>query len=199
MVFFRTALWALVIIFAGVLAWVSYQFTRTAGPGGEEPYGVDFALVDTAGQEITQEAFRGQPTAVFFGFTHCPDVCPTTLFELDGWMQQVDPEGDDLNAYMVSVDPERDTPELLSGYLSNVSDRIGGITGEPDAVAEMVQGFNVYARKVPLDDSDPNGDYTMDHTASVFLLDEEGRFRSTIAYGENADTAVQKLRNLIGG
>jgi protein SCO1/2 len=199
MVFFRTALWALVIIFAGVLAWVSYQFTRTTGPGGEEPYGVDFALVDTAGQEITQEAFRGQPTAVFFGFTHCPDVCPTTLFELDGWMQQVDPEGDDLNAYMVSVDPERDTPELLSGYLSNVSDRIGGITGEPDAVAEMVQGFNVYARKVPLDDSDPNGDYTMDHTASVFLLDEEGRFRSTIAYGENADTAVQKLRNLIGG
>jgi protein SCO1 len=113
--------------------------------------------------------------------------------------QQVDPEGDDLNAYMVTVDPERDTPELLSGYLSNVSDRIGGITGEPGAVAEMVQGFNVYARKVPLDENDPDGDYTMDHTASVFLLDENGRFRSTIAYGENADTAVQKLRNLIGG
>ena len=114
-------------------------------------------------------------------------------------MKEVDPEGDDIAAWMVTVDPERDTPEVLGDYMSNVSDRIGGITGNPEEVAAMVKGFNVYARKVPLDEDDPDGDYTMDHTASVFLLDEEGRFRSTIGYGENPEVAVEKLRNLIEG
>ena len=199
MVFFRTALWGLVIIFAGALAWVSYELTRGPGAASEEPYGVAFSLVDEEGQPITEEAFRGRPTALFFGFTRCPDVCPTTLFELNGWMKEVDPEGDDIDAWMVTVDPERDTPEVLGDYMSNVSDRIGGITGTPEEVAAMIKGFNVYARKVPLDEDDPDGDYTMDHTASVFLLDEEGRFRSTIGYGENAEVAVEKLRNLIEG
>jgi protein SCO1 len=199
MVFFRTALWVLVAVFAGVLAWLTFEFTRADQQAAGDPYGVPFSLVNETGAEITEAALRGRPTALFFGFTHCPDVCPTTLFELDGWMKQVDPEGNDLRAFMVSVDPERDTPEVLSAYLSNVSERIGGITGSPDEVAAMVKGFNVYSRKVPLDESDPEGDYTMDHTASVFLLDDEGRFRSTIAYGENPDTAVQKLKNLIEG
>lgn len=198
MVFFRTALWALVILFAGALAWVSFEMTRNDGPD-EGPYGVPFALVDDDGAVITEAAFRGQPTALFFGFTHCPDVCPTTLFEMDGWMKSVDPDGDDIAAYMVSVDPERDTPDVLDDYVSSVSDRIGGITGNPEDVAEMVKGFNVYARKVPLDEDDPDGDYTMDHTASVFLLDADGRLRSTIAYGENPDSARQKIENLIEG
>lgn len=198
MTFFRTALWILVFVFAGVLAWLTFELTRSEQMA-EGPYGVPFELVDETGAPITEAAFREKPTALFFGFTHCPDVCPTTLYELDGWMEQVDPEGDDLNAYMVSVDPARDTPEVLDDYVSSVSDRIHGITGDPEEVAEMVKGFGVYARKVSLDESEPNGDYTMDHTASVFLLDEGGRFRSTIAYGENAETAVQKLRNLIEG
>lgn len=198
MVFFRAALWILVGIFAIALAWVSYELTRN-NERSAEAYGVPFMLVDGNGKTITEEAFRGKPSAVFFGFTHCPDVCPTTLYELDGWLNEVDPEGDDINGYMVSVDPARDTPELLGTYVSNVSKRITGITGDPEEVSEMVNGFNVYARKVPLDENDPEGGYTMDHTASVFLLDEEGRFRSTIAYGEDADTAVQKLENLIEG
>jgi protein SCO1 len=199
MAVFRTVLWILVALFAGALAWLTFEVTRSDQQQAAGPYGTPFVLSDDEGAQITQAAFRGRPTALFFGFTHCPDVCPTTLFELDGWMNTVDPEGQTLQAYMVTVDPERDTADILNGYLSNVSERIGGITGEPDAVAEMVQGFNVYARKVPLDESQPDGDYTMDHTASVFLLDEEGRFRGTIAYGENPDTAVQKLRNLIQG
>lgn len=198
MTFFRTALWILVFVFAGVLAWLTFELTRNEQMA-EGPYGVPFELVDETGAPITEAAFREKPTALFFGFTHCPDVCPTTLYELDGWMEQVDPEGDDINAYMVSVDPARDTPEVLDDYVSSVSDRIHGITGDPEEVAEMVKGFGIYARKVPLDESEPDGDYTMDHTASVFLLDEGGRFRSTIAYGENTETAVQKLRNLIEG
>lgn len=198
MVLFRTLLWVLVGIFAVVLGWVSYQMTlgddATAGA-----YGVPFTLVSAEGEPITEEAFRGKPSAVFFGFTHCPDVCPTTLYELNGWMNELDPEGERMNAYMVTVDPARDTAEILDTYLSNVSDRIVGITGDPEEVAEMVKGFNVYSRKVPLNENEPDGDYTMDHTASVFLFDEEGHLDGTIAYGENRETAIGKLEKLIQG
>ena len=191
----RIAIWVLVALMAGFLGAGSFYFTRspeTAAAGG--PFGVPFTLVAQNGQPITEEAFRGRPSAVFFGYTHCPDVCPTTLFEMDGWLQKVDPDGSKLGAYFVTVDPERDTPAIMNEYVSNVSRRISGPT---DKVTEMVHGFRVYAVKVPLDAKDPNGDYTMDHSASVYLLDAEGRFAGTIAYQENPDTAVKKLQNLI--
>ncbi len=194
----RIAIWVLVALMAGFLGAGSFYFTRspeTAAAGG--PFGVPFTLVAQNGQPITEEAFRGRPSAVFFGYTHCPDVCPTTLFEMDGWLQKVDPDGSKLGAYFVTVDPERDTPAIMNEYVSNVSRRITGISGPTDKVTEMVHGFRVYAVKVPLDAKDPNGDYTMDHSASVYLLDAEGRFAGTIAYQENPDTAVKKLQNLI--
>lgn len=194
----RIAIWVLVALMAGFLGAGSFYFTRspeTAAAGG--PFGVPFTLVAQNGQPITEKAFRGRPSAVFFGYTHCPDVCPTTLFEMDGWLQKVDPDGSKLGAYFVTVDPERDTPAIMNEYVSNVSRRITGISGPTDKVTEMVHGFRVYAVKVPLDAKDPNGDYTMDHSASVYLLDAEGRFAGTIAYQENPDTAVKKLQNLI--
>ncbi len=121
------------------------------------------------------------------------------MFELDGWLKTVDPSGTGLQAYFVTVDPERDTPELLGRYISNVTDRVKGIAGEPAKVAEVIKGFKVYAKKIPTDEKNPNGDYTMDHTASVFLLDAQGRFKGTISYGENGDVAQQKLANLLKG
>ncbi|OBZ92987.1 copper chaperone [Pararhizobium polonicum] len=193
----RIVLWAAVAVVAAALGWLSYEVTTskdqiaTAGP-----FGVPFQLISQTGQPISEKAFTGKPTALFFGFTHCPEVCPTTLFELNGWLEKVDPDGSKLQAYFISVDPERDTPEILGQYVSNVSKRITGISGPPDKVMEMVKGFRVYAKKVPLDETKPDGDYTMDHTASVFLLDSEGKFTGTIAYGENPDTAVKKLENL---
>ena len=165
----------------------------------EGPFGVPFQLVAQNGQPITEKAFQDKPTALFFGFTHCPEVCPTTLFELNSWLHKVDPDGTKLNGYFVSIDPERDSPELLGQYVSNVTDRVKGISGPPAKVQEMAKGFKVYFKKVPVDEKDPNGDYTMDHTASVFLLDNGGRFAGTIAYGENPDVAVKKLENLIKG
>lgn len=180
------------------LAWFSFAVTKrpdvTAAQG---PFGVPFQLVAQDGKPITEQAFRGKPSAIFFGYTHCPDVCPTTLFELDGWLQKVDPTGDKMNAYFVTVDPQRDTPELMNEYVSNVSKRIKGISGPPDKVLDMVKGFHVYYKKVPLDPDKPDGDYTMDHTASVFLLDSGGRFAGTISYQEDPDTAVKKLESLI--
>ncbi|HEX2147727.1 MAG TPA: SCO family protein [Pseudorhizobium sp.] len=193
----RIILWAAVVVLGGVLAWLTFQVTQTQEQIAEEPFGVPFELVAQNGQPITQDAFRQKPTAVFFGFTHCPEVCPTTLFELDRWMRQVDPDGTRLAGYFVTVDPQRDSPELLGQYISNVTDRIIGISGPTEKVEEMAKGFKVFFKKVPLDEKNPTGDYTMDHTASVFLLDEGGRFAGTISYGENPETAVKKLENLI--
>ena len=196
---FRIIVWAAEVVLAGALGWLTLEVTKSKETLAEGPFGVPFQLVAQDGNPITEKAFQEKPTALFFGFTHCPEVCPTTLFELNGWLEKVDPDGTRLQAYMVTVDPERDTPEILDQYVSNVSKRIVGISGAPDKVAEMIKGFRVYAKKVPVDEGQPDGDYTMDHTASVFLLDAGGRFSGTIAYGENPDTAVKKLENLIKG
>lgn len=196
---FRIILWVAVLACAGLLGWLTLEITRSKQDIAEAPFGVPFTLTDQKGQPITEQAFRGKPTALFFGFTHCPEVCPTTLFELNGWLTKIDPDGSRLQAYFVTVDPERDTPALLGAYISNVTDRVTGIAGEPAKVAEVIKGFRVYAKKVPLDEAKPDGDYTMDHTASIFLLDAGGRFVGTIAYGENPDVAEQKLQNLLKG
>ena len=193
----RIVVWVAVLIVAGILGWLSFGSSRAPEAAVSGPYGVPFTLVAQSGQPINDQAFRGKPSAVFFGYTHCPDVCPTTLFELNDWLQKVDPDGTKLNAYFVTVDPERDTPAIMDQYVSNVSKRITGISGDPSKVMDMVKGFRVYAKKVPVDEKQPNGDYTMDHTASVFLLDSAGGFAGTIAYQENPDVAVKKLENLI--
>jgi protein SCO1/2 len=196
---FRIALWGAVLALGCVLIWLTLEVTRSKQQLAEAPFGVPFQLVAQNGQPITEKAFQDKPTALFFGFTHCPEVCPTTLFELNGWMHKVDPDGTRLNGFFVSVDPERDTPELLGQYVANVTDRVKGISGPPEKVIEMIKGFKVYAKKVPVDDKNPGGDYTMDHSASVFLLDNGGRFAGTIAYGENPEIATKKLENLIKG
>ena len=111
---------------------------------------------------------------------------------MDGWLKKLGDDGKDVRAYFVSIDPERDTPDVLKLYVTNVSDRIVGITGEPVKVQEMAKAFGIFFRKVETGE----GEYTMDHTASVLLLDSVGDFAGTIAYGENPDTAVDKLRRL---
>jgi len=186
----RIVLAGILVLMAAGTGWLVFDWYR----GGSEPaFGAPFVLVDQTGVEITEQAFRGHPTAVFFGFTHCPEVCPTTLAEMDSWLATLGDEGKDIRAYFVSVDPERDDVETLARYVGNVSSRITGITGEPGRIAEMAKAFGIYSRKVPLED----GDYTMDHTASVLLLDRRGGFFGTIAYGEPADTAVAKLKRLV--
>jgi protein SCO1/2 len=188
----RTTLAIVLVLLIAAGSWLGFEIYRQTQTVAEDPYGVAFSLVDQKGQPITEAAFRGHPTALFFGFTHCPEVCPTTLYELDNWLTALDADGDKIRAYFVSVDPERDTPDILDGYISAVTERVSGITGDPQAVGEMVRGFNIYAKKIETED----GDYTMDHTASIILLDSNGRFRKTIAWGEDSETAIQKLRDL---
>ncbi|TIN17149.1 MAG: SCO family protein [Mesorhizobium sp.] len=168
---------------------------RYRGHYGGQPYGAPFTLIDQKSAPITEAAFRGHPSVVFFGFTHCPEVCPTTLFEMAGWLKTMGDSGKNLNAYFVTVDPERDTPQIINSYVGNFSDRITGITGDPDKVHAMAKAFGIYWKKVDTGD----GDYTMDHTASVLLLNAKGEFAGTISYGESADTAIAKLKRLAAG
>ncbi|MEO1703220.1 MAG: SCO family protein [Pseudomonadota bacterium] len=187
-------------VFAGLIITIAAIIFVAVGMRGDirneqeaaAAYGVPFELIDHNGQPITEAAFRGQPTALFFGFTHCPEVCPTTVYELNGWFEKLGDEGRKINAFFVTIDPDRDTAEMLGLYLESQSDRITGITGDPEKVRAMARGFNIYFKKF---DEDENG-YNMDHTASILLLDSNGAFRKTISYGENPDTALQKLRDL---
>ncbi|TIX38511.1 MAG: SCO family protein, partial [Mesorhizobium sp.] len=160
----RSILVGILVLMAAGIGWLTFDFYR--GHYSGEPYGAPFALVDQKGAPITEAAFRGHPSVVFFGFTHCPEVCPTTLFELSGWLKTLGDGGKNLNAYFVTVDPERDTPEIIKAYVGNFSDRIVGISGDPDKVHAMAKSFGIYWKKVDTGD----GDYTMDHTASVLLL-----------------------------
>ena len=189
----RIALWSVIAVLMIFLAFTYYS----ARKGNEiEPVklGVPFSLIDQNGAPITEAAFQGHPTVLFFGFTHCPEVCPTTLFEMAGWLKALGDEGKDLRVFLISVDPERDTPEVMKGYTAALTDRITGITGDPKDVEKVIKGWKIYARKVPTE----NGDYTMDHTASVMLLDRDARLKSTIDYKETTDVALKKLRLLIG-
>jgi protein SCO1/2 len=193
----RNLIWLMIAVALALLAWLAIEMQRAEKQVAEEPFGVPFELVSQTGAPINQTAFQGKSTALFFGYTHCPDVCPTTLFELNDWLKKVDPDAKKLQAFFVTVDPERDTPELLGQYIANVTDRVIGMSGPADKVLDMVKGFRVYFKKVPVDEQKPDGDYTMDHTASIFLLDSKGRFSGTISYGENPEVAVKKLQNLL--
>lgn len=191
---FRTTLFLFAAALAALIGFVIFQAQDVRQAG--EPYGTAFELTAADGRPITERAFRDGPSAIFFGFTHCPEICPTTLYELDGWLDDLGETGDQIDAFFVTVDPERDTADTMRLYIANVTDRVTGITGDPDAVREMLDGYNIYYRAVEQDDGE---DYTMDHTASVILLEDGGEFFGTIAWGENAESAKDKLRRLADG
>jgi protein SCO1/2 len=154
--------------------------------------GGPFELVEMTGAPVTEKSLLGKPTAIFFGFTYCPEVCPTTLMELTSALKALGPEADDLNVVFVSVDPARDTPEQMKLYLSNFDPRIRGFTGTPKAIAKTAKAYRVYYREVPVE----GGSYTVDHSSSVYLFDAKGRFVEPIAYGAPHERVVAQLRSL---
>jgi protein SCO1 len=166
------------------------------GLGGEPQYGRSvvgsFRLVDQNGNAVTEASILGRPSIVFFGFAYCPDVCPTTLTSITGLLGRLGRDAERLDAFFVTVDPDRDTAAALKTYLSSFDKRIRGLTGPADQIAAIARPLGVYYAR-----SGPGDTYTMDHTASVFLLDAEGRLRGTIAYGEDASVAETKVRALL--
>jgi protein SCO1/2 len=186
---------AAMVLLAGIgVAVIVVWPGRTAAPVRSSQIGGPFALIDQDGRPVTDRTFLGKPTVFYFGFTYCPEVCPTTLGHLAAWMRALGPEADKLNVVFVSIDPERDTPAKLKAYLSAYDPRFRGLTGSPEAVAAAAHQFNVYYNKVPLQD----GGYTVDHSTTLYLMDAQGRFVEPIGYDEDSGMALASLKALVG-
>jgi protein SCO1/2 len=155
--------------------------------------GGPFHLVDQNGKPVSDQDFKGHPFLVFFGFTHCPDICPTTLFEISEVMRKLGPDANRTGAVFITVDPERDTPDKIKDYLSNFDPHMRGLTGDQAAINAAVKAYRVYAKKVPLAD----GDYTMDHTAVVYLMDKDGHFVAPFNLKRTPEAAADDLRKYL--
>lgn len=195
----RYAAWAAVVLVGIVLTWTYFAPEQRvlrdpryqlSGPISE--IGGPFTLVDHNGQTVTEKNFAGRPTMVFFGFTSCPDVCPTALSSVSELLRQLGDEAKDMQVLFISVDPERDTTERLKAYVSNFDSRVVGLTGTPEQVAAAAKAYRAYFKKMPQE----GGNYTMDHTATVYLMDRAGKFRGTVDVHEAKEASLAKLRRL---
>ena len=155
--------------------------------------GGPFRLTDQNGRTVSDQDLKGHPFLVFFGFTHCPDVCPTTLFEVSEILRSLGPDANGTRALFITVDPERDTPSVMKDYVSNFDPHVWGLTGDPAAIAAVAKAYRVYYKKVPLD----GGGYTMDHTAIVYLMDRNGRFVAPFNLKRSAEAAAADLRRYL--
>jgi protein SCO1 len=178
----------LVLVF-GAIVYIGGRSILPIGPA-IAAVGGPFQLEDQNGEPVSDQDMKGHPFLVFFGFTHCPDICPTSLFELSEVMKALGKDADRTGALFITVDPERDTPATLKDYLSNFDPHVRGLTGDPAAVDAALKAYRVYAKKVPLKD----GDYTMDHTAVVYLMDKDGRFVAPFNLSRSPGAAAEQLR-----
>ena len=181
-----------VFVFGGLGAGLAVGLFSQAAPPTVQ-IGGPFTLTDKNGAKFSDTDLRGKPFTVFFGFTHCPEVCPTTLWEMSEALKALGPDADKLRILFISVDPTRDTPEVLSRYIQSFDERILGLTGTEQEIDAVGKAYRAYWEKVPTED----GDYTMNHTASIFMMDGKGQFVGTIAYEEQADIRLAKLKRLI--
>ncbi|ALE03634.1 SCO family protein [Bartonella ancashensis] len=164
-----------------------------------KPLGDSFVLLSSDGETITEADIRSKPAAIFFGYTTCPEVCPTTSANLDRWLSEIGPDAEKLGVWFVTIDPEYDTPEVLHEYLSNFKSKIVGISGNAEDVKKMISSFNIVAQKIP-GTSDDN--YTYDHTSAVLLLKKGGKLAGKILYSaEESETedkiAITQLKKLV--
>ena len=183
---FSAFLAGLVIFFGIVLFAGNYPGTQ----GSASAIGGPFSLVDQNGKAITDQDMKGKPFLVFFGYTHCPDICPATLFEVSEVLRALEKDADKTGALFITVDPERDTPAMIKDYLSSFDPHLMGATGDAKAVEAAEKAYRVYAKKVPGE----KGDYSMDHTALVYLMDKEGRFVAPFSLKRKPEEAAAELR-----
>ena len=179
------------LVFLGVFFYATGQF----GNFGTAPsaIGGPFKLTDQDGKPLTARDMKGKPFLVFFGYTHCPDICPTTLFELSEVLHAMGKDADRVNALFISVDPDRDTPAVMKDYLSSFDPHLRGATGTQQQVDAVEKAYRVYAKKVPT----KNGDYSMDHSAVVYLMDKDGRFVAPFNLKRRPAEAADALRKYL--
>jgi protein SCO1/2 len=181
----------LVLVFGAILVITG----RSPSPIGSAvaAVGGPFHLEDQNGKPVSDTDMKGRPFLVFFGFTHCPDVCPTTLFDISEIMRKLGKDADRTGALFITVDPERDTPPVLKDYLASFDPHLRGLTGDPAAVEAALKAYRVFAKKVPLQ----GGDYTMDHTAVVYLMDKDGRFVAPFNLKRTPEASAEELRRYL--
>jgi len=185
---FRIVLWIAAFL-AGATAsmgviLLANERPRTVAIGGP------FQLIDQDGRTVTEQALLGRPSLVFFGYTHCPDVCPATMYDISQIMQALGPDADRARAVFITVDPERDTQPVLKDYMSSFDPHITGLTGDLDAITAVAKEYRVYFRKVATE----GDDYGMDHTAITYLMDKEGRFVAPFSLKRTTEEAAADLR-----
>jgi len=187
---FALILSAFLITLVVVLGGIFLIAAREPGTATASAIGGPFTLVDQDGKTITERDLKGQPFLVFFGYTHCPDVCPTTLFELSEVLRALGADADKTQALFVTVDPQRDSPAVMKDYLSSFDPHLRGVSGDPAQIEAVEKSYRVYAKKAP----GANGDYSMDHTAVVYLMDKQGRFVAPFNLRRSPEDAAKDLR-----
>jgi protein SCO1/2 len=186
------AIFAVAVIVSAASSFAFVALTRSPGQG-KVPVGGPFTLVDDAGTPVTESALKGKPSVIYFGYTFCPDVCPTTLFDLSRWIQKLGPDADKLNYVFVTVDPQRDTSKVMHDYVSSFDKHIRGFTGTPEQIAKIAHEYPVHYKRVQSD----NSGYVMDHSTPIYLMGTRGTFVGAIAYQEDDASAIAKLRKLL--
>ncbi|MFK4719956.1 SCO family protein [Bradyrhizobium niftali] len=185
-----TAFAASLVVGLLIMFWAMGGVSKVAQPAA---IGGPFQLTDQNGKAVTDKSLKGKPTLIFFGYTHCPDVCPTSLFEISEVLRAMGRDADKVNAIFISVDPERDTPAAMKDYLSSFDPHLEGLSGDPAETAKVITSYRVYAKKVPTKD----GDYTMDHTALIYLMDRDGRFVSPFNLKRTPEEAAVELKRYL--
>ena len=182
------------ILVGGAMIWRGYQRPQpVVASSGAPDIGGPFSLVDQQGRPFSDKNLRGKPALVFFGFTYCPEVCPTTLTRMSGWLRSLGPDAEKLNVVFISIDPERDTPNQMAAYLAAFDPRIHGLTGSVAQVYKAADEYRIYRRKVLL----PGGGYTMDHSAVIYALDRRGALAGILTYDQPDAKALEAIRTLI--
>lgn len=193
----RLVLWLAVALAAGTAMFALFgdSSAETVPPPASyaDTVGGPFTLTAPDGSPVTERTLKGKPFAIFFGFTRCPDVCPTTLARMAQLRARLGEQGDRFAIVFVSVDPEHDTPADIGRYVDLFGTSIIGLTGTEAQLAQIVKAYHVFYEKVPVE----GGDYTIDHTAAVFLMDRDGKLQSIIDHHEDPEASLAKLRRLV--
>ncbi|MGK7296872.1 MAG: SCO family protein [Candidatus Wenzhouxiangella sp. M2_3B_020] len=176
------------------LLWAGYSSETPDDTKGEVPFYADFELTAHTGMVMTEEDFAGQWKLIFFGFANCPDVCPTTLSEVAGVMDGLGPDKEKVQPLFITIDPERDTPEVLADFVTRFDAGIIGLSGTPEQTASTAENFHIYYEKI--EEAAPDS-YTMGHSSQLFLFGPDGGYVTSWQYGTPAEEILADLRERI--
>ncbi|WP_072390873.1 SCO family protein [Hyphomicrobium sp. CS1BSMeth3] len=171
------------------------QVTRALPSTGKALVGGPFSLVDQTGKAVTDKDFRGRFMLVYFGFTNCPDICPSGLQVMSAALDKLGPKADQVTPILITVDPERDTPQQLASYVPSFHPRLVGLTGSPEQIAAALKAYRVYAKKV--EDPKSSAGFTYDHTSIIYLMDREGNYVAHFTHATSVDRIAERLAQVL--